>query len=184
MPGHTDDKIRAVEMETMEVTPDRLMDLAAEADEREMEMMPTISGDFSLDRVNKVVDSLNRVNKVFKAPMYPKFEKAPDPFPPEFIKNLEMVDAAIMSAELDEYKFDLSAIQDDEDLKSLAGKLDAAASDKSFKAFLNKPLGMGEFQMESDVPNVMTKGTQEAVQSQPRAEGGDAELDLFMSRMA
>ena len=33
MPG---EEIRAVEMETMEVTPDRLMDLAAEADEKEM----------------------------------------------------------------------------------------------------------------------------------------------------
>lgn len=178
------EEMREVEMEAMEVTPDRLMDLAAKADEVEMEQLPTISGDFSLNRVNKVVDSLNRVNKVFKAPMYPSFEKVPDPFPPEFVKNLEMVDAAIMSADLEEYKFELSEIKDDEDLKQLAGKLDAAASDKSFKAFLNKPLGMGEFQMEADVPNVMTKGTQEAVQSQPRAEGGDAELDLFMSRMA
>ena len=173
------------EMEVMEVSPDRLMDLADRADAVEDEAMPQVSGDFTLNRINKLVDSLNRVNKVFRAPMYPKFDKAPEVFPPEFVKNIQMVESAVYSSGLeDEYGFSIRDIKDDEDLKMLAGKFDAMASDKSFKSFLNKPLGMGEFQAEADVPVVKTMATQEAIQSQPRAEGGDAELDLFMSRMA
>ena len=171
-------------MEVMEVSPERLMDLADKADEAEATLEIEIRGDFSLNRINKLVDSLNRVNKIFKAPMYPKFEKAPEVFPPEFVKNIEMVQAAVMSSGLDEYDFSLGDIKDDESLKMLAGKFDAMASDKSFRAFLNKPLGMGEFQADADVPSVKTMATQDAIQSTPKAEGGDAELDLFMSRMA
>ena len=171
-------------MEVMEVSPERLMDLADKADQAEETLEIEIKGDFSLNRINKLVDSLNRVNKIFKAPMYPKFEKAPEVFPPEFVKNIEMVQAAVMSSGLDEYDFSLGDIKDDESLKMLAGKFDAMASDKSFRAFLNKPLGMGEFQADADVPSVKTMATQDAIQSTPKAEGGDAELDLFMSRMA
>ena len=171
-------------MEVMEVRPDRLMDLADKADQAEETLEIEIKGDFSLNRINKLVDSLNRVNKIFKAPMYPKFEKAPEVFPPEFVKNIEMVQAAVMSSGLDEYDFSLGDIKDDDSLKMLAGKFDAMASDKSFRAFLNKPLGMGEFQADADVPVVKTMATQDAIQSTPKAEGGDAELDLFMSRMA
>ena len=172
-------------MEVMEVSPDRLMDLADKADMVEDDAMPQISGDFTLQRINKLVDSLNRVNKIFKAPMYPSFDKVPEVLPPEFIKNMQMVEAAVMSSGLeDEYGFSLLDLADDEDLKMLAGKFDAMASDKSFRAFLNKPLGMGEFQADADVPSVKTMATQDAIQSTPKAEGGDAELDLFMSRMA
>jgi hypothetical protein len=64
------------EMEVMEVSPDRLMDLADKADMAEDDAMPEVKGDFSLNRINKLVDSLNRVNKVFRAPAYPKFDKA------------------------------------------------------------------------------------------------------------
>ena len=174
--------MREVEMEAMAIEPERLMELADRADMVEESAMPQISGDFSLDRVNKVVDSLNRVNKLFQAPMYPKFDAVPDPFPPEFIKNLQMVDSAVMSSGMDEYEFSLEEISDNEDLKVLSGKLDAMASDKAFKAFLNKPLGTGEFQKESDVPMMATEATKGAIK-QPSADA-EAEVDLFMSRMA
>ena len=180
MPGE-----EMMEMEVMEVSPDRLMDLADKADIAEDENLTIeISGDFSLNRLNKLVDSMNRVNKIFKAPTYPQFESVPEVLPPEFVKNMEMIQAAVMSSGLDEYDFSFEDIKDDESLKMLAGKFDAMASDKSFRAFLNKPLGMGEFQAEADMPVVKTMATQEAIQSPTRAEGGDAELDLFMSRMA
>ena len=57
-------------MEVMEVSPDRLMDLADKADMVEDDAMPQISGkDFTLQRINKLVDSLNRVNKdICRAP--------------------------------------------------------------------------------------------------------------------
>ena len=179
MPGE-----EMMEMEVMEANPDNLMKLAEKADMTDDEMMIEVKGDFSLNRINKLVDALNRVNKVFAAPAYSYFEAAPEVFPPEFVKNIQMVEAAVMSSGLeDDYGFSIRDLADDEDLKMLAGKMDAMASDKSFKSFLNKPLGMGEFQAENDVPVVKTMATQEAIQSQPRAEGGDAELDLFMSRM-
>ena len=179
MPG---EEIRDMEMSAMAVQPEQLMELADKADMVEEQMMPTIEGDFSVNRVNKLVDAMNRVNKLFKAPMYPKFDKAPNPFPPEFIKNLQMIDSAVMSAGMEEYEFSLEDIKDDGDLKTLAGKMDAMASDKSFKAFLNKPLGMGEFQKDQDVPMMATKATKGAIQ-QPSADA-EAEVDLFMSRMA
>jgi hypothetical protein len=93
-----------------------------------------------------------------------------------------MIDSAVMSAGMEEYEFSLEDIKDDGDLKTLAGKMDAMASDKAFKAFLNKPLGMGEFQKDQDVPMMATKATKGAIQ-QPSADA-EAEVDLFMSRMA
>ena len=62
----------------------------------------------------------------------------------------------------------------------LAGKMDAMATDKSFRAFLNKPLGTGEFQAEANVPNVMTEGTEAAV----KPAGNDADLELMINRLA
>ena len=171
---------REMEMEAMDVDPAQLMALAEQADDAEMSMQIEISGDFSLDRINKLVDAMNRVNKVFQAPPYPSFETAPEIFPPEFIANLEMVQAAVQSSGLDDYDFDLRNVVDDEDLKMLAGKMDAMATDKSFRAFLNKPLGTGEFQAEADVPNVMTKGTEAAVQP----AGNDVALELMINRLA
>ena len=175
---------RAMEEKAMEPTPDRLMDLADEADEAEMQAMPVIEGDFSLARINGVVNALNRVNKMFQAPEYPQFESAPKVLPPEFVKNLLMVDAAVDASGMDEYSLQLDELADDEAMKMVQGKLDAMASDKSFKAFLNKPLGMGEFQKEAGVPEQPKDLGRGAASPQPPAEGGDAEVDLFMARMA
>jgi len=179
MPG---EEMREMEMEAMAVEPERLMELADKADMAEEDSMPKIEGDFSLNRINKLVDSMNRVNKLFQAPMYPKFDAAPNPLPPEFIRNLQMIDSAVMSSGMDEYEYSLEDVKDDQDIIELAGKMDAMASDKSFKAFLNKPLGMGEFQKDSDVPMMATEATRGAI-TQPSADA-DAEVDLFMSRMA
>ena len=177
---------RKAEMEVMdEVSPERLMELADQADEATMESLPRIEGDFSLNRLNGVVNALNRVNKMFQAPEYPQFESATEVLPPEFVKNLMMVEAAVESSGMEEYEFELDEIESDEDLKFMQGKLDAMASDKSFKAFLNKPLGMGEFQEQAGVPQKpVDLGDGAMSPGQPKAEGGDAELDLFMARMA
>ena len=176
---------RSMEMEVMdEVTPERLMDIADQADEAEMMAMPKIEGDFSLNRINGMVNALNRVNKMFQAPPYPEFESAPKVLPPEMVKNLMMVEAAVKASGMDEYMCDFAAMQDDDDIREAQAKLDAMASDKSFKAFLNKPLGMGEFQKEAGVPEQPKDLGRGAASPQPPAEGGDAEVDLFMARMA
>lgn len=184
MPGEEMMMDRSMEMEAMEPTPDRLMELADDADKAEMQAMPVIEGDYSLNRINGVVNALNRVNRMFQAPPYPEFESAPKVLPPEFVKNLLMVDAAVDASGMDEYSLELDTIVDDEAMKMVQGKLDAMASDKSFKAFLNKPLGMGEFQREADVPMKGEDLGRGAAAPQPPAEGGDAEVDLFMARMA
>lgn len=185
---YTEEGMKAAKEAEMEVleTPgdDRLMKLAEEADMAEEEAMPLLDGDFTLNKVNGVVDGLNRVNRLFQAPPYPSFETVPDRFPPEFIKNLQMVDAAVISSGMEEYKFDLEDIKDDQDLVQLRGKLDAMASDKSFKAFLTKPIGTGEIQQEAGMGNKPTDLGRGPVSPSPSAEGGDAEVDLFMARMA
>ena len=126
---------------------DKAMGLAKQMDE--MEEGREIRGEFSKNGLNRLVDALNQANRVFKAPTYPRFEAAVEVLPPEFIRNLEMVAAAARDADLEEYMFDLEGIEDDKDLKMLAGKIDSAAMDKSFKAFLNKPQGMGDIQDEA-----------------------------------
>lgn len=93
-----------------------------------------------------------------------------------------MVSSAVEMSGMEEYDFSISEIKSDEDLLDLAGKLDAIASDKTMKAFLNKPLGTGDLQVEMGVPNTpdMVGGDIK----QPSSADASAELDLFMSRMA
>jgi len=175
---------RAAEMETMAVGPEDLKGLADEADAMTDEMLPTLSGDFSLNRINRVVDALNRVVKLFKAPPYPKFESLPETgeYPPEFSKYLMMVGSAVEMSGMDEYDFSINEIKSDEDLLDLAGKLDAIASDRTMKAFLNKPLGTGELQAEMGVANAPDVVGGDI--KQPSSATASSELDLFMSRMA
>ena len=174
---------REMEMEALndvEAAKGMAMEQAMIADTREDEMF-SIEGDFSTNALNKVVDALNRVNKLFRAPMYPKFDKFEGKLPPEFIKNIEMVNQALNDAGIEDKMFDLQTLESDGDLKLLAGKLDAAAGDRAFKSFLNKPLGMGEIQGEMEVPTTQMSGGSTNVQSSgPVAEDSD---ELFMARM-
>jgi hypothetical protein len=159
---------------------DKAMGLAKQMDD--MEEGRQIRGEFSKNGLNRLVDALNQANRVFKAPTYPRFEAAVDVLPPEFIRNLEMVAAAARDAGLDDYMFDLEGIEDDKDLKIIAGIIDSAAMDKSFKAFLNKPQGMGDIQDEAGVPVMETEGgDMMSKASEPVVE--EDEEELFMARM-
>ena len=160
-----------------------LMMKAKEMDAKEDEALSGVSGDFSKNGLNRLVDALNQANRIFKAPTYPRFDSAPEVLPPEFLRNLEMVNAAATDAGLDEYTFDLSGIEDDGDLKMIAGKIDAAAMDKSFKAFLNKPQGMGDMQAEMDVPVQEMAGDALTVATVKPSMKEDDEEELFMARM-
>jgi len=73
-------------------------------------------------------------------------------------------------------------LKDDRDLKELAGKLDAAAGDKSFKSFLNKPMGMGKFQEESGVP-VRQDVNMDGIASKAMPAVQEDDEELFMARM-
>ena len=164
----------------MKMMEDDLMSQAMEADSVEEEAYNKVEGDFSVVALNKLVDSLNRVNLIFKAPEYPKFESATGILPPEFVKNLEMVNKAAKDSGLTDFAFDIWSAKGDKDLKMVAGKLDAAAGDKSFKAFLNKPMGMGEIQREMGMPTQQAMGEGRQMISGPPAGGED---ELFMARM-
>ena len=50
----------------------KLIEGAKELDKEEGEAA-VIEGDFSKPALNKVVDALNRVNQIFRAPPYPSF---------------------------------------------------------------------------------------------------------------
>jgi len=160
----------------------KAMKLAKQLDEKENQAK--IEGDYSKIAVNKMIDSLNRVNMLFDAPPFPKVEADLDAMPPALIRNLLMIANAAKDAGMDEYVFDLDTITDDKGLKMLAGKLDAAAGDKSFKAFLAKPDGMAtKEQAEEGVPTMQMEGMEVASPARGGTAPMEDEEELFMARM-
>ena len=140
-----------------------------------------VTGEYSERMLNTTVDALNQVLKIFRAPEYPKFESGSEILPPEFVKQLTMVSIAAEDAMIDDKLFDPIARTDD-DLKMMAGKLNALAMDKAFKAFLNKPQGMGDYQEEMSVPVTEMSGGDTNVSSTNPVSESDTNA-LFMARM-
>lgn len=160
---------------------DKMKQEAMELDAMEAETMQ-VQGEYSERMLNKTVDALNQVLKIFRAPPYPKFESGSKVLPPEFVKQLTMVSAAAKDAMVEDKMFDPKPTNDT-DLRDIAGKLDALAMDRAFKAFLNKPQGMGEAQSEFQVPTTEMSGGDTNVQStNPVRDDVDVNT-LFMSRM-
>ena len=160
---------------------DKMKQEAMELDAMEAESMQ-VQGDYSERMLNKTVDALNRVLKIFRAPEYPKFESGSKVLPPEFVRQLTMVSAAAKDAMVEDKTFDPKPT-DDTELRDIAGKLDALAMDRAFKAFLNKPQGMGELQNEMKVPTTEMSGGDTNVQrTNPVRDDVDVNT-LFMSRM-
>ena len=156
---------------------------ADKLDAEETQMM-SIEGDFSKRALNRVVDALNRVNKLFDAPVYPSFDSDLEVLPPEFGRNLMMVNSALEDAGITDKMFDLMSAKDDKDLKAIAGKLAAAAGDKVFKSFLATPLGMGDKQSEFGIPvSESSGGDTQRAQSKPAVKPKEETEELFMARM-
>lgn len=161
----------------------KLMEGARELDKEEGEAA-VVTGDFSKMALNKVVDALNRVNQLFRAPPYPSFEAEVDTLPPEFIRNLDMVNAAARDANRTELVFNFDDLKSDKDLKMLAGKLDAAAGDKVLAAYLAKPQGMGDLQSQFGIPTTeMSGGDTNVMTTQKPVMPQEDEEELFMARM-
>lgn len=160
---------------------DKMKQEAMELDAMEAEQMQ-VQGEYSERMLNKTVDALNRVLKIFRAPEYPKFESGSNVLPPEFVRQLTMVSAAAKDAMVEDKMFDPKPTNDTE-LRDIAGKLDALAMDRAFKAFLNKPQGMGELQDEMKVPTTeMSGGSTNVQRTNPVRDDVDVNT-LFMSRM-
>jgi hypothetical protein len=159
----------------------KVMDEAQKLQQSEDDFL-AIEGDFSKRMLNRVVEALNRVNQIFQAPEYPTFDADLEKLPPEFGRNLEMVNSALRDAGMEEKTFDLASVENDKDLRDIAAKLDSAASDKVFKSFLAKPMGMGEYQAESGIPAAQTTGADVGTMSKPAVQPDEEEL--FMARMS
>lgn len=153
--------------------PPEIADLAGQIDQK-MEQgfasaAPVVTADTS--SLNMVVASFNKLAPLFGVEEYPSFT-APlqgEPLPSDFLRVLTMVRSAAQQADVDVPDLD---VQDDGDLKVLAGTLAALARNKDFTRFLkSKP----EMEETSDSPSA-TEGT-------PAAPSGDDDMTLFASRM-
>ena len=159
----------------------QMMDEAARLDEQE-DIELQVTGEYSERMLNKTVDALNRVLKIFRAPEYPYFESGSEILPPEFVRQLSMVSIAAEDAMIEDKTFDPKPTNDT-DLRDIAGKLDALAGDRAFKAFLNKPQGMGDLQEEMGIPSTQQSGGDTNVQQTIPANSGADVNALFMERM-
>ena len=111
-------------------------DLDAE-NERSMELAsPT--GSFSMDALNDLVDSLNKVLPMFgESEVYPSFAESIDgELPTEFVSALMMVGKAAQDSGLERLSPDLEIIQDDSGLDKVARQIDTLADNQTFKTFL------------------------------------------------
>tara|TARA_R110002020_G_scaffold46851_3_gene133465 strand:+ start:11124 stop:11693 length:570 start_codon:yes stop_codon:yes gene_type:complete len=111
-------------------------DLDTERDAAVDNMAPT--GQFSVEALNDLVDSLNAVLPMFgEDQSYPSFSDGIDgPLPTEFVSALAMVADAARSAGLERLAPDLENMGDDGGLDKAARMLDTLAGDQSFKTFL------------------------------------------------
>ncbi len=115
------------------------MDMAAQVDQNQetMTMARAPEGDFSLTRLNAVVDALNDVVDLFPdVEIYPSFQEEVDLFPDEFVTYLDIVSAAARDAGVDELDIAIEGISDDSDLTLLAGQLKSLAKNKDFQRFM------------------------------------------------
>jgi len=111
-------------------------DLDTERDAAMDNMAPT--GQFSVDALNDLVDSLNTVLPMFGEDQpYPSFSDGVDgPLPTEFVAALAMVADAAGAAGLERLAPDLENMGDDSGLDKAARMLDTLAGNQSFKTFL------------------------------------------------
>tara|TARA_R100000773_G_C4219680_1_gene118293 strand:+ start:655 stop:1212 length:558 start_codon:yes stop_codon:yes gene_type:complete len=118
-------------------------EMAMVADMAEAEKLAEFapSGSFKKDSVNRLIRSLNEMLKHFAVPAIAEVDEDIDgPMPVEVTRALFMIDAAVEDAKMDEYSYDIGDIRSDRDIMMLRGKIEAAAKDRAFVAFLRKPM--------------------------------------------
>ena len=155
-----------------------ILDKAASVDELNAESMMNMgpSGAFEMNELNEVVDALNMVLPFFGAPSYPEFSEDIDgDFPVEFTQQLMMVASAADDAGLERLSFDVSQVEDSEDLEDIAAKLDVLSKNQSFKTFLRTEKREAEEEVESPV-----EAEAEVIEEAIPAE----DLDMMMAQRA
>jgi len=160
---------------------DKTRQAAAALDIAEVAQMEEIGprGDFTKDTVNRFIRAINEMLKSFAAPNIAEVDESIEdgPLPPQLVKSLMMINAALSDAKMDEYQFSVDDLTTDRDLVMARGKIESAAKDRAFQAFLAKP------QPEGDI-EVSVETEVERAPAQPDVEVEEDEEDLFMSRMA
>tara|TARA_R100000664_G_C2755140_1_gene142799 strand:- start:22 stop:516 length:495 start_codon:yes stop_codon:yes gene_type:complete len=137
--------------------------------------MLTPSGAYTVRALNILVEALNEVLPMFNMPDYPLFETGVEgPLPEEFVRQLLMVDAAAVDADLESFPMDEAV--DDRGLEMIAGRLKVLARDKTFKRYVEQEASAIDFDRMGDEEMV-----EEEVIEDPE-DDVDVEA-LFMERM-
>ena len=121
-----------------------LLSRAEDADASRADAFTEMSsvGNFSVESLNILVDSLNDLLPIFDVPEpYPSFDQGIEdgPLPAEFIGAIEMVRAAAMDAGLERLAPDVTEASDDAAIEDVAIKLDTLAENQTFRTFLKSP---------------------------------------------
>ena len=141
-------------------------------------------GDFSASAINLLIGKVNDTLKLFgdQATEVPEVSGDTNEFPTELTKAIAMVEkAAIDSGAFDDI-IGLDGVQSDQDVKRLAGEMDAIGKNSNFKTFLASQTG----DMNA---TLIVEMTPDEVEADPTATPAEPEMDedemekLFKSRM-
>ena len=162
---------------------EEVMERAQALDMAENEKAEEIAprGDFSKDSMNRFIEAVNKVIANFgQVPELAMVEEDVDSLPIPVLKYVSMINKALDDAQFTEYSIELDDMTSDRDLMMARGRLDAAANDRAFKAFLRKPPIDQESSMEVEV----SLEEPAAPAAMEEAEMSEEELEkIMMSRM-
>jgi hypothetical protein len=160
------------------------------ADMAEAEKVAEFAPDINVkrDTMNRFIKSLNGMLQHFAAPNIGPVESDVDgPMPPDIYKSLMMINAALEDAKMSEYIVNLDDLSDDRDFMMARGKIDTAAKDRAFVAFLRKPMNDEvevEVEISSDVPEGMHMMPDGSMMADSEHEEEEDIESIMMSRMA
>jgi hypothetical protein len=172
---------------------EQVEEMAMMADMAEAEKIAELapSGTFKRDSVNRLIKSLNEMLKHFAVPALDTVDEDVDgPMPSDITKTLLMIDAALDDAKMEEHSYDIQEIKTDRDIMMLRGKIDAAAKDRAFIAFLRKPMPNDpetevevNIEMDADIPEGFHRMPDGSVMADSEHEGEEDMDKLMMARM-
>jgi len=172
-------------MENKQYEEKALMADMAEA-EKISEFSP--SGSYKKDSVNRFINAINAMLKNFSAnPLGQVDQDIEGPLPPDLVKSLMMINSALEDAKIEDYMIDIEGLKSDRDLMMARGKIEAGAKDRSFIAFLRKPMNNeSETEVEVNVEMEQPMHRMPDGSMMPGAQHGEEEIDedeLFAARL-
>jgi len=158
---------------------EEVIDLAGQVDTAKEEAYeragPSVTA--TVSGLNALVDGVNAVLPLFKAPPYESFSEAVPKLPGAFVKVITMIAEAATSAGLEELAPSIESLTDDKSFKMEAGKLKTLASKSEFKAYIRSAPAPKSAPIEGDMGDMADMGAEEAAD----AEYASGEDDALMS---